>query len=223
MRNLRAWRLYLGMPLYGNRKPEGGSEEIMRRGAEDAVRLVYQPSIGGAVAEVSGAVDEVRARLAIAAELPIGIFGFSQGGAAALLAVAQSKLPFKAAVTFGAVVDLPTLVDAIAAFYGTIYEWTDERRSVAEELSAGRRAHALAESGAAMLLAVGEQDSYPIREPTERLVAAVSAAGGTAEMRIMPDLAHAFVEEPGEAPAPQGPQARAVDLLATEWFRSHLR
>jgi len=83
-------------------------------------------------------------------------------------------------------------------------------------------ARALAESGAAILLGVGAEDPDPTREPTERLAASIGSEGGSAEVRILPKLAHAFVDEPGETAAPQGEQARVVDDLASRWFTSHL-
>lgn len=218
-----AWRIYLGMPLYGKRQPAGGFDEIMRLSAQDALKLIFQPSIGGAVGELVGAVHDLRAQLGIASDLPLGIFGFSQGGAAALLALSRHLLPFKAVATFGAVVDLRALVDALAGFFGISYEWTEERRGLAEELSSVHRARALAESDAAILLGVGAEDPYPVRGPTERLAGAIEAAGGTAEARIVQNVGHAFVDEPGAIAAPQGPQARVVDQLASEWFTSNLR
>lgn len=222
LRHLPAWRVYLDMPLFGRRLPAGGSDELMRLGAQDVVRLRFQPTVAGAVAELPAALADVRARLGIDPALPLGAFGFSQGGAAALLAVADRALPFKAAVTFGAAVDFPLIVDMLGKHFGFRYPWDAESRVVAKGLSATHRADALAASGCALLLAVGERDPYPVRAPNEQLAAAVQAAGGSAEFRLVSDLAHAFVDEPGTGAAPQGPPARAVDELAEPWFRQHL-
>jgi predicted esterase len=210
------------MPLFGRRLPPGGYEEIMRLAFQDAVTLVFQPSIGGAVAEMPAALLDVRARLGIDPALPLGLFGFSQGGAAALLTLSRRELPVKAAVTIGAAIDLPTVVDAVGTMLGAPYDWTDERRALAEQLSASRQAPALAASGAAILLAAGADDPIPVREPAEQLATAIRSSGGTAEVRILPNIAHAFVDQPGDAPAPQTPQAAAIDALTTDWFTHHL-
>jgi dienelactone hydrolase len=222
MRSLPAWRIYLGMPLYGRRKPAGGFEEIMRLGMQDAVSLIFHPSIGGAVAELPEALADVRRQLGIDASLPLGIFGFSQGGAAALVQTTRGNLPIKTVATFGAVVDMASLVDGLAGFFGITYEWTDARRALAEELSTSSKAAQLAASGAPILLAVGDQDPYPVREPISQLAAAINQAGGTAEERIVPGVAHALANEPGEEPADQSPAARAVDEIVTDWFSRHL-
>src|SRR5687767_6409128 len=65
MRGLRAWRVYLGLPLCGRRAPEGGFEEIMRRGNEDAVALLFEPTVTGALNELPEAINDVRRRLGI--------------------------------------------------------------------------------------------------------------------------------------------------------------
>ena len=199
MRQLPAWRIYLGVPGHGRRSPKGGVEEIMRLASQDALTLLFRPRIEGAVAELPGAVNDVRTRLEIDPALPLGIFGFSQGGAAALLALTRNLLPFKAAVTFGAVIDLAALMDVMAKSFGVTYEWTGERRALAMQLSSTHRAPVLAQSGAAILLGVGAEDPYPTRDPAERLADAILGEGGTVEVRVVPNVAHAFVDEPGEA------------------------
>lgn len=93
-------------------------------------------------------------------------------------ALTGHRLPFKAAVTFGAIIDMTAVIDAFAAFFGIGYNWTDERRALAERLSSVHRAPALA--------------------------IAIRAEGGRAELGIVPNVAHAFVDEPGEAAVPQG-------------------
>lgn len=222
MKTVPAWRIYLGMPGHGRRSPVGGVEEIMRLAAEDALTLLFRPRIEGALTELPGAVNDIRNQLDLDAALPLGIFGFSQGGAAALLALSRRILPFKAAVTFGAVVDFVPFMNAMAELFGMTYEWTDEHRALAAQLSAAGRARALTESSAAILFAVGAEDPTPTREPAERLVAEIRNESRIAELKILPSVAHAFVDEPGEAPAPQGPQARAVDELTSAWFNQYL-
>jgi dienelactone hydrolase len=222
MRNVPAWRVYLGLPLSGQRMPEGGFDEIMRRGAEDAVTLLFHPIITGAVSELPTAVNDLRGRLSIDAALPLGLFGFSMGGAAALLAVARHVLPFQAVVTWGAVLDMRALVDRLSSLYGVAYDWTAPRRDLAEEITVANRARALVESGADILLGIGSKDPYPGRELTEQLASAIKADGGVAEVKPLADVAHGFVAEPGDSAAPQGPQARAVDQMASQWFLRHL-
>jgi len=217
-----AWRVYLGMPGHGARTPPGGFEEIMRLAAEDAITLVYQPRIEGALAELPEALNDVRTGLGIDSSLPMGIFGFSQGGAAALLAVSRQVLPLKAAATYGAVVDMIALIDTLSSCYGMSYEWTPERKALAEQMSTVHRADALAASGAALLLAAGAADPLPVQAVSEELAEEIRTRGGTAEYRVLPDLPHGFVDEPGEQAATQGTAARTIDDLISSWFLEHL-
>ena len=169
--------------------PDGGVEEVMRRGAEDAVSLVFRPTIEGALAELPEAVADLRKQLSVEASAPLGIFGFSAGGETALLALSRRTLPFRAAVTFGAVADLPPLIDVSASLFGTRYAWTTARKSLAEELSPVFHARAIAASGVPVLLAVGGEDQYPVRGATEKLITEVTSSGGVAELRIVRVLA----------------------------------
>ncbi|MEX2430528.1 MAG: alpha/beta fold hydrolase, partial [Dehalococcoidia bacterium] len=155
MRDVPAWRVYLGLPLFGPRMPEGGMDEIGRRATEDSLTLLYHPIIEGAADELPEAVDDLRSRLGIDAALPLGLFGFSMGGAAALLAAARHALPCKAVVTFGAVVDASVLIDHVSSLFGSTYEWTDDRRRLAEEISIAHRAGDLVQSSASVLMGIG--------------------------------------------------------------------
>jgi len=139
-----------------------------------------------------------------------------------MLAVSRQVLPLKAAATYGAVVDMVALIDTLSSFYGVSYEWTAERRALAEQMSTVHRAEALAASGAAILLTAGTADPLPVQEVSEQLAGAIRAQGGAAEYRVLPNLPHGFVDEPGEQAAPQGEPARAIDEMVTGWFLEHL-
>jgi dienelactone hydrolase len=222
MFGLTAWRLYLGLPQSGRRALEGGFEEIMRRGTEDAVALLFEPTVTGALIELPGAFASLTEGLGIDPGLPLGVFGFSIGGATALLAVSQQLLPFKAAMAFGGTPDIKALVDANAPFFGITYEWNEQRRALADSLSASLRARELAQTGVPILLAVGADDALPVRQMADQLSTEMHRAGGSAEVVVLPNVAHGFVDEPGVEAVPQGPAARAIDRLATDWFRRHL-
>jgi hypothetical protein len=140
------------------------------------------------------------------------------GGAAALLAVSHRVLPFKAAVTFGALTDTRAFVDYLSSLYGAVYEWADARRELSEQTSVVHRSRDLAESGASLLFGIGSEDVYPFRESIEQLASGIRAEGGEAEVKTLVGLGHGFVDEPGDVAVSQGPQAQAVDRMAREWF-----
>lgn len=223
LRDVAAWRVYLGLPLCGQRTPAGGDAEIMRREGKDAITLFFHPVIAGAVSELPEAVADLRLRLRVAPDLPLGIFGFSMGGAAALIAVSRRDVPIRAAVTWGAPIDMRELVDFVAThFHDITYEWTPERRALAAEISAVEHGNSLANSGAAILLGLGAADPLPLQTPTDAFAAALKASGATVESEVLPGVAHGFVDEPGIEAVPQGPQAQLVDQMVSRWFNRHL-
>jgi pimeloyl-ACP methyl ester carboxylesterase len=217
LQGLDAWRVYLGLPLSGSRLPEGGVDELMRLGFEDAVLKLHRPVVYGATEEFRPAFQELRKQLGLDAG-PIGVLGGSIGSAVAQLVLAEGQLEISAAVLVSPVVQLRRAVEAVGRRYGVSYAWSDESNAVAERLDFVARAGELARSHPAVLLVVGEQDDAGIREPAAELAAALDRA----EVVTVPGMEHALAEEPGIEPAPQTPHAAAVDRLAVQWLERHL-
>jgi hypothetical protein len=80
LRDLNAWRIYLGLPLSGSRLP-GGADEVMQLAQEDAVLNLQKPVAYGAAEEFAGAFTELRAQLNLDGTAPIGVMGGSIGAA----------------------------------------------------------------------------------------------------------------------------------------------
>ncbi|WP_366932891.1 hypothetical protein [Pseudonocardia sp.] len=104
---LDAWRIYLGLPMCGSRLPEGGFDELMRLGHEDAVLNLFGPITTQAAAEFPAALAELRSRFDLA-QGPIGVLGGSLGAAVAQLVIAGGDVEVDAAVLVGPVVQLAT-------------------------------------------------------------------------------------------------------------------
>jgi pimeloyl-ACP methyl ester carboxylesterase len=224
LRGLDAWRIYLGLPMSGSRMPAGGLEELERLGYEDAVMNIHKPVVYGAVEEFAPAFSELRERLGIEGG-PIGVMGGSNGAAVAELVLGEGDIDARAAVLVSPVVRFRSTVAALEKRFGVTYSWSDESNAVADRLDFVARAQEIARRNEpAVLLVVGEEDAG-FREPAAELQAALAGAYGAddrARLVTIPDMAHALAEEPGIEPAPQVPQAAAVDRLAADWFRRHL-
>ena len=52
LETVSAWKAYLGLPLFGQRLPEGGIEEIMRRQVDDYVQKLLLPIAEQAMSEL---------------------------------------------------------------------------------------------------------------------------------------------------------------------------
>lgn len=212
---LDAWRVYLGLPLTGARLPEGGYDEVMRRGYEDAVLLLYGPVNAQAADEFDQALAELRERFGFGAG-PLGVLGGSAGAAAAL-EVTTRRDDVAAAVLASPLVALRPLVGAMEEHFGVTYRWSPESDAVAARMDYPARA---AELGTTPVrLVVGSEDAAAIREPAAALAGAVA---GPSDVVTIEGMVHALAEEPGDEPAPQTPHAAEVDAHAVAWFRQHL-
>jgi dienelactone hydrolase len=222
---LDAWRIYLGLPMFGSRTLAGGFEEFMRRANEDAVLNIYGPVCDQAAAEFEPALTELRDRLHLGSG-PVGLIGGSAGAAVALLVLAEGNVTIPAAVLVSPLVQLSRAVDAMSAQFGVTYDWSDRAREVASRLDFVERAGEVAQKGQpAILLLVGEDDDAGFREPAAALRDALRplyADAGRVELVTVSRMAHALADEPGIDPAPQTPHAAEVDRLAAEWLSRHL-
>lgn len=225
MNEMPAWRVYLGLPMFGPRAPIGGPDEIMRLGYEDALMNLIAPVTEQAAEELPGAVSALREQLTVD-ESPIGLVGGSAGAAAVLLALAETDLPVAAAALVNPAIRASAVIAAGERLFGFPYPWNDERRARAERLDFVRRAADIAEREprSPIILVVGEQDDSAFLEAADEMRDALLARVKRDEVSLVriPDLAHALTEEPGIDAAPQSEQAAAVDAAVTGWLRRWL-
>ncbi|MEV5718466.1 prolyl oligopeptidase family serine peptidase [Amycolatopsis mediterranei] len=206
MADLRAWRVYFGLPLSGARLPEGGHDEVFRRAGEDAVLNVFEPVTEQAAGEFPAALAELRDRLP-GATGPLGVFGGSAGAIVALEVLARGDVEITAAAVASPVVQLAPMITANERRFGVTYPWTERSRAVAARYDYVDRA---AELTAPLLLVTGADDDVAVREPA----AALHAKLGT-ELVTVDGMAHEF---PAGTPA-----AARVDAAFSEWFARRLR
>lgn len=223
LHGLPAWRVYLTLPMFGERAPGGDMEAAMRLGAEDFLMKLYAPVVEQAVAELPAVLEELRAQLPVSAG-PVGLAGFSAGGAATLLALAESPVPVATAAVINATPDAAHLVAEGEKVYGVTYPWTEEARAKARQLDFVARGADVAarDPQPAILFTAGGRD--PLGDDARAAHAAAQRHYADPErvgFQLFSDLDHAFVPEPGVGPAPQSPESAQVDEAVTAWFRRH--
>lgn len=218
---LDAWRIYLGMPMTGARLPAGGYDEVMRLGYEDAVRHLQYPIPRDAAAEFPAAYAALREQLGFGADVPVGFVGGSAGAAAAQLVLADGTGPrVAAAVLISPVHQLKAATDATGRHFGVEYPWDAETLAMVGELDFVARAADIAASGAAVRIVVGADDDVEgFQVPAQQMQASLPGA----DLVIVEGMGHELAEAPGLEPAPQLPQAAAVDALAVAWLREYLK
>ena len=85
-----AIKIYLGLPQFGAREAPGGRENRVRHQSEDLGRLVFEPVVVGAARELPSVIAALHELQCIRAQDKVGLFGFSAGGAAALITLAEA-------------------------------------------------------------------------------------------------------------------------------------
>jgi pimeloyl-ACP methyl ester carboxylesterase len=154
-----AIKVYLGLPLFGARAPAAGEPSVAQRQQEDYGARIFEPVVMGAANELLAVVRALRTRKCLGANEPIGLFGFSAGGAAVLFALAEHKVPVRAAVTVNAPVGLEAAIDAMERATKRSYAWTPATRRLAERSDVVRRASDVATNRPALLLFHGADDT----------------------------------------------------------------
>jgi dienelactone hydrolase len=218
MTGVPAWRVYLGLPLFGSRLPAGGTAEIRARAQHDYLVDLYGPVVQRAAAELPYAVAAIREDLGLV-DAPIGLVGFSAGGGAALLALAEGNIEVDAAALI-APIALPTLVlAAMERRSGGTYTWTGEARAIAARLDFAGRAKEVVARNPALMLVAGGDDDLVTQADLAGLRDLLEAEGGTSVEAVTCRMGHALASEPGLAPQPPIAEAVSVDAALTDWFR----
>lgn len=222
---LHAWKFYLGLPMFGRRLPEGGVSEVNRLGQTDYLIQLYGPVVEQAAAELDRVVAEIRRSFPVT-DTPVGLMGVGAGGAAAFLALAETRLPVGAVGVVNPVIDPAQVLTARERRLGIAYQWTDKSREIATWLDFTDRVDELAarEPRTPLLVVNGEHDEV-IRPSHGRLLYdALAAYHLPHSLRhiVVPELAHAMGPEPGLEPGPPTPGTVLADRALAEWFHTHL-
>lgn len=214
LEGLDAWRIYLGLPLSGSRMPEGGADEIMRLGYEDAVLNLHGPVAMQAAEEFPAALAELRTRFGLSGG-PVTLLGGSAGSAVAQLVMLQGSVDVAAAVLVSPVAQLRPLVDALGELYGFEYPWGRESLEVAGRLDFVARAGEYTRVPPIRLIVGADDDPNGIVEPARQLHAVLPGS----DLVLVDGMVHELAEAPGTEPAQQIPAAAEADRLAVEWLQ----
>jgi dienelactone hydrolase len=154
-----ALKVYLGLPLFGDRQAAGGREDMVRRQNEDLGRLVFEPVVVGAARELPDVITALQQLGCLRAGQKIGLFGFSAGGAAVLFALAEGRAPIETAVVVNASTGLTASVQAYERATKHEYQWSGYTRDLALRTDAVQRAVDIARNHPALLILQGNDDA----------------------------------------------------------------
>ncbi len=202
-----AIKVYLGLPLFGRRAPAGGKAELVRRQTEDVGLLVFKPIVMGAADELPAVVRELERRGCMQAGEKIALFGFSAGGAAVLMSLAEHKVPVSAAVALNPSAGLSASVEAYEHATGRPYAWSPESRALAARSDAAGRAANIATGTPppALLVLQGSEDDViangGLRKLDDALRLSYAQAHATDRFKdsVVEGLPHQWANRPGQA------------------------
>lgn len=221
-----AWRAYLGLPHLGSRLPEGGVDELLRRQRDDWLLNLFLPIVDEAVHELPRFISALRQELGLAHNSPLGIFGFSAGGTAALLALAESQEQFAAAAAYNPATDVSANMASYEKSVGP-YTWTESSRAAAQRLDLAARAPAIArgKQPPALLLLAGAHDETVPPEHSARLYTVLQPYYETEDrlsLDIIPELHHHIGPIPNEPFPLPVTDANPVEQRLIIWFQRYL-
>lgn len=221
MESLDAWRIYLGLPMFSSRSPEGGFAGFFEIASRDPVMAAHWPVNDQAVSEFATVWPKLSAELGLG-DRPLGLFGGSAGAAVALRVAVEGDVDVKALALVSPLTVLKDTVDAVGAMMGMPYKWSSESKEVAATMDFVARAGELVAKDIPTMIVLGSEDSQDaILAPAHRLYETLHDRYPDRErIRIttIDGMPHGFAEEPGTDAAPQTEHAKAVDREIVEWF-----
>ena len=184
LKEVPAWKAYLELPLFGHLMKTGSHDELMRRQLEDYVLQLLLPTIEPAVQKLPEVVRALQAKLEIDEQAGIGLFGFSAGGLAALLALVESSVPITTAVLAGVTKDLASAIETVERttqqYYPMLkeqypwveerhqhYHWTEASRVAKQRLNFAARAAEIAQRQpipAILLVHAVQDEAYSLKD-----------------------------------------------------------
>jgi predicted esterase len=221
---------FVNLPMVADRMPAGGKDELLRVQKEDFVNGFFFRSISGATAELQQIVKELNATYHLDGDKGIGLFGFSAGGAAALLALLESDVPITAAVIVNAPMSVMQNVENWQRTLKRQFEWDTASRKAASRYDVELQADKIAERKIlpALLIVQGDADKQLGIEPARRAFEALKQrydGRGEAE-RIQFEVIHGLAHNFGPGSGATGSTQASIDLEIAQktehWFQRFL-
>ncbi len=218
MDDVPAIKVYLGLPLFGTRAPPGGNQELGRRQAADFAMLLFKPAVEDAAEELPRVITELQRRGCMLPGQRIGLFGYSAGGSAALIALIQGKVTVGTVMLVNASTGLNTSVQALERLTKQPYHWTAASGVLAERTDAVRHAAEIARGNQppALLIVQGSSDTVLTPKPAIELHDVLQpyflrqADAPRLKLVLIKGMAHGWVDD--------SQAADKVRRLTRDWF-----
>ncbi|MEO3785381.1 hypothetical protein ABGB12_18785 [Actinocorallia sp. B10E7] len=206
MTGVPVWRVYLGL-----RSPDPAEHDYLQLLASTVERAAAElPEVVAALREPLGLGDGA-----------VGLAGHGEGAMAALLVLAEQRIPVSAAALIAPVWRPERVIEARERRLGA-YSWTPETLAIAERLDLADRVDDIARADPRLLLVGGASDLLVPVDQVEELRRLLGEAGAASAESVTFRMGHALAAEPGVEPRAPLTAAVSVDAALTDWFRRHL-
>jgi len=231
LEKLPAVLAYVNLPLVADRLPAGGIEELKRVQEKEFVNGFFFPSINGACAELPMIVREVAAEYHLDVGSGIGLFGFSAGGAAALLSLMESDVPVAAAAILNAPLSVNDNVRNWEHAFHRRFQWDAAARAAADRYDVERRADRIVGRKplpALLLMRGGADESFDaqsVRRATSALQMAYRKENEENKfaVKVFPGLGHNFGPDAKVTSTAPAPVSDEIDGAVKHFFQLYLK
>ena len=220
--------VYVSLPLVGKRMLPGGVDEVRRAQTEDFVNGLYFRSISTAVDELPQIVRYIEERYDVDTSRGIGLFGFSAGGSAALLALTQSDVPIAAVVAVNAPLSVRQNVSAWEHELRRDFLWDEKSREAAARYDVLAHAQEIVQRkpAPAILLMQGDKDEHFGTEPMLQTCAALKKSFGSrrsnVRCEVLRGVSHNFATSASNADGLQISNGAEISSASRRWFAQKL-
>ena len=215
-----ALMVYPSLPLVGARMPAGGVDELLRRQREDYIGQLLYPSILGAAHELPQILKALSKTYGLSKSSPIILFGFSAGGAAALLSLTESDVRPRAVLVVNAPLSIVQAVDGYERQSKSVYAWTENAKDASAHYDIEKSAQRIVKLNpkAAFLLLQSEHDAG--FATTAAQSAAMALANAASLSRPEPDIS-AKVLPNSDHYVLTGSESAVVNPMIIAWLTQH--
>ena len=214
-----AVKVYLGLPMFGERALPGGMKELARRQGQDVGLQVFKPVVVGAGDELPRVAHALEEQGCLRPRDAVGLVGFSAGGAAALYAMSRHALAVNTAVLINPSTGLTASVQAFEQATGRTYAWSPASRELAQQTDAIDHVEQIAVGTPppALLFLQGADDSvidsHALADLDERLRPLYRGQAQRLQFTHLSGVSHQWASDP------QG--LASVRQAVATWFINH--
>jgi predicted esterase len=173
-----ALTVYPSIPLVGTRTPPGGVDELIRRQKADYIGQLLFPSMSGAARELPQIIKDLSKIYGLPKTARVVLFGFSAGGAAALLSLTETDVQPRAVVVVNAPLSIAQAAESYERQSKSTYIWTKDAKQAAFRYDIEKNADRIAQSNrkTAILILESERDAGPTVPAAQAAAAALEKA-----------------------------------------------